>query len=202
MKRWQQDFVAAIAAGVPAEVCARRFAGLPLASVQSMREVEEEFGAAWDAVAPPGEIGDGLVATRVLVPATLEKLLWSHCSDEEAAAYFGLEVGEFKARVAGDAALSRVYKSGHLGGKAAIRVAQVDSALGGDKSMQTWLGKQYLAQAEKVENTVKVEDNTDLTDVARRMLLLFAQTGQELPPLEGEAEEIKEAVMIEAQNES
>ncbi|MER2512831.1 MAG: hypothetical protein ABTQ25_10545 [Nitrosomonas ureae] len=185
MKRWQQDFVAAIAAGVPAEVCARRFAGLPLASVQSMRETEEEFGAAWDAVAPPGEIGDGLVATRVLAPATLEKLLWSHCSDEEAAAYFGLEVGEFKARVAGDAALSRVYKSGHLGGKAAIRVAQVDSALGGDKSMQTWLGKQYLAQAEKVENTVTVKETTDPKQLAKEIMFALAAGGQ-MPDIDGE----------------
>jgi len=111
--------------------------------------------------------------------------LWSHCSDEEAAAYFGLEVGEFKARVAGDEKLARVYKSGHLGGKAAIRVAQVDSALGGDKSMQTWLGKQYLAQAEKVENTVTVKETTDPKQLAKEIMFALAAGGQ-MPDIDGE----------------
>ena len=186
MERWKEDFIIGLRQGKPVSLCARMLAGLPLAAVYEAREADEEFAQAWDDACPAEDDGKpALMAGRVLTPAALEALMWAQCDDEEAAAYFGMEIGEFKGRVAADEALSKVYRIGPLGGKAALKRSQFERAMAGDGGMQTWLGKQHLGQAEKVEQTVKREGEATPQQIAERLMYIMAQAGKEMPVLEG-----------------
>lgn len=65
--------------------------------------------------------------------------------------------------------------------RACLRTAQIEKALGGDTTMQIWLGKQYLEQADKSE--VKSDNKTHVefaecsdTELIARTAALFAGT--------------------------
>lgn len=154
MKRWQTDFLDGLRRGVPADLCAKQYAGLPLSAVHDKREEDEEFAAAWDAIVPCDEESDGIAGLRVLSPGTLERVLRAQVSDVEAAAYFGMKEEVFLARIAENGRLAKVYDTARDGGKAEIRMAQHDAAIEGDKTMLTWLGKQYLGQTDKIDHKV------------------------------------------------
>lgn len=51
-------------------------------------------------------------------------------------------------------------------GKELLRRKQFDTAMGGDKTMLIWLGKQYLGQADKTESSgeLRIKTEKDLTD--------------------------------------
>lgn len=155
MKRWQQEFLDAIRRGTPAVEAARQFAGMPLSKVQDAAEEADnyEFKEAWDNLAPGDDVSDGVTVARVLSGGALEAILWAQCSDEEAAAFFGLDLDEFKERIEESPKLEKIYRLARTGGKAALKRAQMESALAGNIPAQTWLGKQHLGQADKVEHT-------------------------------------------------
>lgn len=185
-ERWKSEFLRYLKAGRPAETAARHGAGLPLAMVHAAREADPEFAAEWDAVIEEEEMGDGIVATRTVSPSALESLLWAQCSDEEAAAYFGISVDDLMARIAINHRLKRVYDTARDGGKAALRKAQFDVAMNGDKTMLTWLGKNALDQSDRVENVMTVKHEVDNVELAKRMLLTLAMAGETLPPIDVE----------------
>jgi len=170
-ERWKKEFLIGLRQGRPVDQCARMLAGLTLQQVHDARQEDPEFAAEWDAVVPLESFGP----KRELTAQALEALLWAQCSDEETAAYFGMEVGEFKAIVAIDDGLTRAYKLGPAGGRAALKRSQMERAMSGDTTAQTWLGKQYLGQADKVDSTITHKRELSPREMAEGMLLIMKQ---------------------------
>lgn len=95
--------------------------------------------------------------TKVVIdPVQLGKLAEMCCSIEEVAAYFRTTVQTVRARIKKDP-LKTVWESGLARGRISLRRAQMQSALGGDRTMQIWLGKQLLDQKDKVDQDIKQE---------------------------------------------
>ena len=63
---------------------------------------------------------------------------------------------------------SGVYKMYSQNGKISLRREQFKLAQKGNSSMLIWLGKQYLGQSDKVEQTTSFEDLTPLADLLRK----------------------------------
>lgn len=75
----------------------------------------------------------------------------SQCPDEEIAAFLGISYSTFKRRKREEPGLSEAVELGRDSGKQMLRQVQWDTALGGDKTMLIWLGKQYLGQSDKTD---------------------------------------------------
>lgn len=73
------------------------------------------------------------------------------CPDEEIAAYLGISYSTFKRRKREDPELSEAVELGRDTGKQKLRNVQWESAMGGDRTMMIWLGKQYLGQSDKTD---------------------------------------------------
>lgn len=195
MKRWQEDYITCLISGKDPEVCARRCAGLPLAMVMEHVEEDPEFREAWEK-ALPKDGSTGLVGTRRLSPAGLEKVLYGQATDEEAAAYFGLTVDELMAAIDADERLQRVYKFSRTGGKAEIKVAQHEKAISGDASMLTWMGKNYLGQADKVDVT-RTGGGADGAPVTINNIILRELTDDQLERMLDQSRGIGTELVIE-----
>lgn len=63
-------------------------------------------------------------------------------------------------------------------GKASLRRAQFQAALKGNPTMLIWMGKQFLGQADKVENTLV--DRRDVSEFSDAELEALADTGREV----------------------
>jgi hypothetical protein len=92
----------------------------------------------------------------VLDPVQLGKLAEMCCSIEEVAAYFRTTIQTVRSRLKKEP-LKTVWESGLARGRISLRRAQMQSALGGDRTMQIWLGKQLLDQKDKIDQDVKQE---------------------------------------------
>ena len=71
--------------------------------------------------------------------------------------------------------LPTVIQPGWEAGRTSLRRKQMECALAGNVIMQIWLGKQYLGQADKVENenvNVNIEQCDDATLIERGRSLL------------------------------
>lgn len=90
----------------------------------------------------------------VIDPVQLGKLAELCCSVEEVAAYFRTTVQTVKSRIRKDP-LKTVWEAGQARGAISLRRAQMQSALGGDRTMQIWLGKQLLGQVDKNEQKIE-----------------------------------------------
>lgn len=89
------------------------------------------------------------VTTQMLRAVT--QIAVSQCPDEEIAAFLGISYSTFKRRKREDPSLSEAVDLGRDSGKQMLRQVQWDTALGGDKTMLIWLGKQYLGQSDKTD---------------------------------------------------
>jgi len=67
----------------------------------------------------------------------------------ELAAVLGCHVETVRDRLKHDQEFSAAYEKGLENGKSSLRRIQWKSALGGNTTMQIWLGKQYLGQQDK-----------------------------------------------------
>ena len=67
----------------------------------------------------------------------------------ELAAVVGCGLSTVKDRLENDPEFSAAYKSGLEAGKSSLRRLQWKAALGGNITMQIWLGKQYLGQRDQ-----------------------------------------------------
>ena len=79
----------------------------------------------------------------------------------EVAAVLGCGLSTVKDRLQNDAEFSAAYERGLETGKSSLRRLQWKSAVGGNITMQIWLGKQYLDQQDKKMTEVvsrKVEE--------------------------------------------
>ena len=75
----------------------------------------------------------------------LEKLAAMHCTQEEAAAWFGVSTGCISGKLK-QKAYKQVWEQGRAKGKISLRRQQKQRADAGDKTMLIWLGKQWLGQ--------------------------------------------------------
>ena len=86
---------------------------------------------------------------------TLKRLCHIHCTGEECAAILEIDYDTLNNRLKddGNGGFSEYFKKHSASGKASLRRRQFKTAEDGNVTMQIWLGKQYLGQADKVENT-------------------------------------------------
>jgi hypothetical protein len=84
----------------------------------------------------------------------LEKLCELQCTQEEIASFFGLSLSTIKRLAAtpeGGAAIER----GQALGRISLRRQQFKLLREGSNTMAIWLGKQYLGQRDKIEQTLR-----------------------------------------------
>ena len=79
-------------------------------------------------------------------PRQVEELGKIQSTHSELAAVLGVSLDTIKRRLKDDAEFCTVYEKGLENGKSSLRRLQWKAALGGNITMQIWLGKQYLAQ--------------------------------------------------------
>jgi transcriptional regulator with XRE-family HTH domain len=79
----------------------------------------------------------------------VEELGKIQSTQAELAAVLGCSVDTVKDRLKCDPEFSAAYIKGLESGKASLRRLQWKAALGGNITMQIWLGKQYLAQSDR-----------------------------------------------------
>lgn len=94
----------------------------------------------------------------------LDKICEMQCTREEAAAYFDISIDTMDERVKEKFGCTyHVYQQSKvLKGRTSLRRMQWQSAQKGNVQMQIWLGKQYLSQADKLENK---QTNVSLADL-------------------------------------
>lgn len=200
MQRWKQDFIDGLRQGKPADLCARIYAGQPLVVVHAARESDPEFADAWDHAAEQAEIAASLASKRTLSPGALEALLFAQCSDDRVAGYFGMTHEELMEQVEQDDELKAVYETSRAGGQAAIQLSQFEAAMAGDKSMLTFLGKQYLGQSDKVEHSgVKGGHDGAPQKVTINNIILKTLTSDQLEAMLEQAQEIGQPLAIEGE---
>ena len=67
-----------------------------------------------------------------------------------------------------DELFKNAIKKGQANGHQSLRRKQYEVAMKGNTSMLIWLGKQYLHQTDKVEQTTSFEDLTPLAELLRK----------------------------------
>jgi len=89
---------------------------------------------------------------------TLDGLCKLQCTGEECASVLGVDYDTLNAALQrdGNECFSEYLKKVGSGGKASLRRMQWKSAENGNATMQIWLGKQYLNQADKIENNTNL----------------------------------------------
>lgn len=180
MLQWQREFIAQLKMGTPPEKACRTAAGMSLKEVLEHKETDAAFSNAWDDVMEP-EGGRGRQTVRHMTGQSLEALLWSQCTDEQAAAYFNLELGEMLEKIEADPEMKKLYKLGRLAGQAQILLGQNETASGGHAQMQMWLGKNYVGQSDKLDTTLQIEQKPmDTSELARRILHLMAENNLQI----------------------
>ena len=97
----------------------------------------------------------------------IENLASIMCTEEEIASILGASVDTLLNNDNKELFRTAIEK-GKQGGKASLRREQWKLAQKGNASMLIWLGKQWLGQTDKVEQTTSFEDLTPLADLIRR----------------------------------
>ena len=99
-----------------------------------------------------------------------EKLCGLQCTLEEIAGFFecSSDTIERWCKRTYNESFADTYKKHSQRGKISLRRAQWKLAEKGNSSMLIWLGKQWLGQTDKVEQTTSFEDLTPLADLIRR----------------------------------
>lgn len=97
----------------------------------------------------------------------IENLSRIMCTDEEIASILGCSRDIFY-NVDNEELYRQAIEKGKAQGKQSLRRQQWELAKKGNASMLIWLGKQWLGQTEKVEQTTSFEDLTPLAELIRR----------------------------------
>jgi len=84
---------------------------------------------------------------RVIKPEDIENLARLHCTWVEMSDYFNIPIETLKYR------FRVLVTKAQVETKQALRKAQIKAALGGNTSMQIWLGKNILGQSDQPVNT-------------------------------------------------
>ena len=112
----------------------------------------------------------------------LATLAGLHCTQEEAAGFLGVSVSTLWARYEiehNDESFGDFMRRNRDGGKAKLRVMQLESANKGSVPMQIFLGKNWLGQSDRIEET-KPDENPviEITEINIEELLLAAKPPQ------------------------
>lgn len=89
------------------------------------------------------------------------------CTDEEISAVLGVNLDTLL-NERNKETFSECKKRGIDEGKASLRRKQYEIAMKGNASMLIWLGKQWLGQTDKVENTTSFEDLSPLAELLKK----------------------------------
>jgi len=109
----------------------------------------------------------------------LEDLARIQCTDAEMAAILDYSKDAWSRRLRREPALRLLIEKGRENGRSSLRRIQWKSALGGNTTMQIWLGKQYLQQRDmhsaeltgaKGERLIPAEMVLNLDETARAAL--------------------------------
>ena len=100
---------------------------------------------------------------------TVEKLCSLHCTGEEIAGILDIDYDTLNTRIKEkyDYGFSDYFKKHSAYGKISLRRKQYEVATSGSVPMLIWLGKQYLGQKDKHENTDDDADNQVVMKVVR-----------------------------------
>lgn len=97
----------------------------------------------------------------------IENLSRIMCTDEEIASILNCSRDVFYTQE-NEELFRQATQKGKANGKQSLRRKQYEVAMKGNSSMLIWLGKQWLGQTDKVEQTTSFEDLTPLADLIRR----------------------------------
>lgn len=99
-------------------------------------------------IGKPGKIGR---PRKELDWAEFDKLCLIQCTEQEIAGWFDMSVETLKKRCVEEYGLTflELYAQKSAEGKSSLRRAQWKAALGGDKTMMIWLGKNTLGQSDR-----------------------------------------------------
>lgn len=100
---------------------------------------------------------------------TVENLCAIHCTGEEIAAILKVDYDTLERAIRREfnSSFADYFKKHSSKGKMSLRRKQYEVAQSGSVPMLIWLGKQYLGQADKVEN--HVEPDGEITINVRRV---------------------------------
>lgn len=89
----------------------------------------------------------------VIDKSVFENLCSIQCTEEEIAGVFNCSIDTINrwCKKTYNATFADIYKSKSAKGKMSLRRWQFDTAKRGNATMQIWLGRQYLGQADKQE---------------------------------------------------
>lgn len=87
----------------------------------------------------------------------VENLAHIMCTEEEIQSIIGMS-NDTVHNADNDELFRNAIEKGRIDGKASLRRLQYQSAQKGNVTMQIWLGKQYLGQAEKIEADVSTDE--------------------------------------------
>jgi hypothetical protein len=89
-----------------------------------------------------------------------DKLCSLQCTLIEIAGWFNCSIDtiENKVKEAHSVTFSEYYAQKRSGGKVSLRRKQFETAMSGNPTMLIWLGKQYLAQSDKIEQEIREVD--------------------------------------------
>lgn len=141
LEPWKHDFILGLRAGKSLVDLAKSCAGMPVSWVQQQRQEDEAFGAAWDEV-------DKNIAENPITPQLLEKAMNAQVPDDRAAAFFGLTVEQFKAKVDADPALKKIYELGRPAGLAKAEMKIFDEVKQGNWQATQHFAKHRLGQGD------------------------------------------------------
>lgn len=114
--------------------------------------------------------------------ATVEKLCALHCTGEEISSFLKIDYDTLVAAIKREhkCSFSEYFKKHSAGGKLSLRRKQFEVAQSGNVSMLIWLGKQYLAQTDKIEQDNKSSDGSMTPKAAVISADDFAKIAKEL----------------------
>lgn len=105
--------------------------------------------------------------------ALIEKLAAIQCSNVEIASILGCHPDTLRDNY------STELNKGRQHGRMTLRRKQWESAMGGNTTMLIWLGKQYLAQTDRVESTV-IDDERPLRELSDAELMERLKTKKQV----------------------
>lgn len=127
------------------------------------RKIKEEQGKQSDGMG-------GIEKFPSLTAEELMKLRIAQVSENKCAAYFGMDVDEFKDRVESDEDLKQIYETGPDRGKAMIQKTQFTVALAGDANSLKHFGEHHLNQKTKVTHEMDDKQIADWLAAAEAKL--------------------------------
>lgn len=86
----------------------------------------------------------------------LDKLCGLQCTQEEIAGWFDCSIDTIEARIkeAHGVSFPEYFAQKRSSGKISLRRKQYETAMSGNPTMLIWLGKQYLAQSDKMDQSL------------------------------------------------